>query len=856
MPPKTKSKKTGKVKSPSAEDALTTDEMSKDQMEQHIVRLREELEREREERNYFQLERNKIQDFWEICKRDLEETKAELRSRRREKEEEEERHRVEISIYKQKLKQVLSEQQHAAVSAMKIDSLVSSSLVLNHHTESEQNLHRRTHVQQSEVRQKQLHNQNHLNELQQKHQVELMDLMNHYDQRHREMEEKYHRKVMLMSEEEHKRRKASVSEYEEQMKKRLEILTEEHSRAFRSAEEYYSSVQKKLLTDQQTLKVRGHNASVSVVQQRLSLQGELAEVKKQRLRLSRELAVVQEENRRLHESLLDAERKLPELTKQLEEHEHAKAQRKLSDARVQALEEQLRDVTVEHQFLLQAFHKVEQERDELLKKQQALILDVQQRSGVKDLLLERKLAALTEALEKNQALLSGTTVFLDPAVQREARTDVDLEEQITRLTEEMERERKEKTDFQLERKKIQEFWENCKRDLEKTKEALRGRRRERDEQEERHRLEITVYKHKLKQVQSEQQAAISEKKIEAAVTSTLVQNQFSESEQELHRKTQLMQTEVRQKKLNNQNCINELRQKHQVELMDLMYYYDRRLRDMEVKYHEKVMSLAEAENQCRKKRVSEYEEEMKKHLESLSEEHSRAFRSVEEYYSIVQKKLLVDQQMLRDNLAEVKKQRLRLGRELSTVQQENKSLRESLQEAERKFPVLMEQLEEHERAKAQRKVSDTRIQILEEQLIDVMVECELLLQAFHKVEQERDELLRKQRAMILDVQQRGGRKDLLLERKLATLSETLEQNSSLLCTVLSTDNLDPTAADRASVQLKEILDSKKAAVRALQDELLRDCQEYDQLLLSVQEKMINQSTEDFPFRAADVVLSG
>ncbi|KAM9792228.1 dynein regulatory complex subunit 4 [Neosynchiropus ocellatus] len=827
--------------------------MSKDQMEQHIVRLREELEREREERNYFQLERNKIQDFWEICKRDLEETKSELRSRRREKEEEEERHRVEISIYKQKLKQVLSEQQHAAVSEMKIDSMVSSSLILNQHTESEQNLHRRTHVQQSEVRQKQLHNQNHLNELQQKHQVELMDLMNQYDRRLREMEEKYHRKVMLMSEEENKRRKASVSEYEEQMKKRLEVLTEEHSRAFRSAEEYYASIQKKLLTDQQTLK------------------GELAEVKKQRLRLGRELSAVQDENKRLHGSLLDAERKLPELTKQLEEHEHAKAQRKvsdliavkiqacrrinerlqqLSDARVQVLEEQLRDVTVEHQLLLQAFHKVEQERDELLKKQQALILDVQQRSGVKDLLLERKLAALTEALEKNQALLSGAKVFLDPAVQQE------LEEQITRLTEEMERERKEKTDFQLERKKIQEFWENCKRDLEKTKEALRGRRRERDEQEERHRLEITVYKQKLKQVQSEQQAAISEKKIEAAVTSTLVQNQFTESEQELHRKTQLMQTEVRQKKLNNQNCINELRQKHQVELMDLMYYYDRRLRDMEVKYHEKVMSLAEAANQSRKKRVSEYEEEMKKHLESLTEEHSRAFRSVEEYYSIVQKKLLVDQQMLRDNLAEVKKHRLRLGRELSAVQQENKSLRESLQEAERKFPVLMEQLEEHERAKAQRKVSDTRIQILEEQLIDVMVECELLLQAFHKVEQERDELLRKQRAIILDVQQRGGRKDLLLERKLAALSETLEQNSSLLCTVLSTDNLDQTAADRASVQLKEILDSKKAAVRALQDELLRDCQEYDQLLLSVQEKMINQSAEDFPFKTANMVLSG
>lgn len=62
------------------------------------MRLREELEREREEKSFFQLERDKIREFWEISKRSLEEAKAELRSRQREREEEEERHRVETSV--------------------------------------------------------------------------------------------------------------------------------------------------------------------------------------------------------------------------------------------------------------------------------------------------------------------------------------------------------------------------------------------------------------------------------------------------------------------------------------------------------------------------------------------------------------------------------------------------------------------------------------------------------------------------------------------------------------------------------------------------------------------------------------
>ena len=82
------------------------------QLEEHIVRLREELDREREERNYFQLERDKVNTFWEITKRQYEEKKAELRNKEREMEEAEERHQVEIKVYKQKVKHLLYEHQN------------------------------------------------------------------------------------------------------------------------------------------------------------------------------------------------------------------------------------------------------------------------------------------------------------------------------------------------------------------------------------------------------------------------------------------------------------------------------------------------------------------------------------------------------------------------------------------------------------------------------------------------------------------------------------------------------------------------------------------------------------------------
>merc|ERR1712002_453699 len=81
-------------------------------MGEHVKRLREELEREREERNYFQLERDKVNTFWEITKRQLEEKRAELRNKDREMEDAEEKHQIEIKVYKQKVKHLLYEHQN------------------------------------------------------------------------------------------------------------------------------------------------------------------------------------------------------------------------------------------------------------------------------------------------------------------------------------------------------------------------------------------------------------------------------------------------------------------------------------------------------------------------------------------------------------------------------------------------------------------------------------------------------------------------------------------------------------------------------------------------------------------------
>lgn len=52
-------------------DGVDTAAMTRDQLEAFAIRLKNEMEREREERNFFQLERDKLREFWEITRNQL-----------------------------------------------------------------------------------------------------------------------------------------------------------------------------------------------------------------------------------------------------------------------------------------------------------------------------------------------------------------------------------------------------------------------------------------------------------------------------------------------------------------------------------------------------------------------------------------------------------------------------------------------------------------------------------------------------------------------------------------------------------------------------------------------------------------
>lgn len=62
--------------------------------------------------------------------------------------------------------------------------------------------------------------------------------------------------------------------------------------------------------------------------------------------------------------------------------------------------------------------------------------------------------------------------------------------------------------------------------------------------------------------------------------------------------------------------------------------------------------------------------------------------------------------------------------------------------------------------------------------------------------------MKKQTEVILDVQQKNRLKELLLERKLTALTETLEKKEAQLCAALSASSVDQPAGSSAANKLE------------------------------------------------------
>eukprot|EP00898_Chlorokybus_atmophyticus_P003779 jgi/Chlat1/4401/Chrsp29S04617 len=359
---------------------------SREEMAEKLAELEKDKQKEEEWRSYMQLERDRVSAYWEIARREGEERVAELRHREREAEEAEERHAVQLKVYKQKVKHLVYEHGQQ-VAALRAEAEAAAALRDEERRREAETLANDKRALKREMREMEAARDDSVRALRLEHAKEVTKLRQEFESNAKELHQKYEKKMKLLRDEMELRRKQEVHEMEERKNSHINELMKKHEKAFAEIKTYYNDIT--------------HN-NLDLIK---TLKDGVAEMKRKEASNEKLMYEIAQENKRLSEPLSNALKEVEHLRHQLANYEKDKSSLAQTKARLSESEKQLRNLEWEHEVVEQRFARTQAERDELYTRFEQSVFAVQQKSGLKNLLLEKKLDMMCDQLEKKEAQL-------------------------------------------------------------------------------------------------------------------------------------------------------------------------------------------------------------------------------------------------------------------------------------------------------------------------------------------------------------------------------------------------------------------------------------------------------------------
>jgi len=345
-----------------------------------------ETQKEERDFNEFQQQREKLNYFWIVEKKKLEDSKAELRNKERELQDLEEKHQVEIKVYKQRVKHLLYEHQNE-ITRRKTGAETALKLSQDDHRLDEVELKSDRRALKLELKETELTHDDFLKSLKQEHDRNITNLRHEFERKASEVQRNYEKKTKAVRERLEERRKRETLAIEHSKNVHIEALMKAHEKAFAEIKNYYNDIT--------------HN-NLDLIK---SLKEEVGEMRRKEQQDEKQMEHIAQENRRMSEPFKKAREDVDELRGELARYEREKGELRAAKARLLVVESQFSSLRWEDEVLRQRHTEVAAQRDALDERFTAVAAEVKQKAQFKALLLEKKLDTVAETLEARDAQL-------------------------------------------------------------------------------------------------------------------------------------------------------------------------------------------------------------------------------------------------------------------------------------------------------------------------------------------------------------------------------------------------------------------------------------------------------------------
>jgi len=229
----------------------------------------------------------------------------------------------------------------------------------------------------------------------------ILELRQEYDRKARDMQQKYELRMRTIREEMEAQRRDQIAKIEEAKNAQIQGVMAKNRKDFEEIRVYYNEITTSNLDSIKRLKE------------------EHQEIKKTENDDAKKMWDLEQRNKQLKEPMKRANQEVERLEQELLAYEEDKKRLASVKEKIKQSETLLKRMEFQHEVLQQQLGQVTNEREDLYSKFQHAIYDVQQRSGLKNLILEKKIDTVEEALETTEAQVSEllTSANVDPATQ-------------------------------------------------------------------------------------------------------------------------------------------------------------------------------------------------------------------------------------------------------------------------------------------------------------------------------------------------------------------------------------------------------------------------------------------------------
>ena len=418
------------------------------------------------------------------------------------------------------------------------------------------------------------------------------------------------------------------------------------------------------------------------------------------------------------------------------------------------------------------------------------------------------------------------------------------------LQEQLKEEKSMRNYFQLERDRINSFWDISKKEGEQLRAELRNKDREIEELQEQHQVELKVYKQKVRHLLYEQKISNDRFKIESENALKLQADEFRQKQAQLKEDKRALKHQMKSKELAHEEYIKSLKNQQDKNITKLREDFERQLKETQIKYQDKMTKLRENLESRARKEAMEIEEEKNFQIQNLMEKHKQAFEQMKNYYHGITTNNLVLIKSLKEEVARMKKNEASNEKLMFEIMSDNNKLTDPLINALNDIDNMRVELANYAKDKVSLENAKNRMVALEDQLKGLKWEHEILEQSYRNLQKERDELYQKFEKTIHEVQQKAMLKNQLLETKVSALQEHVEKRDAQLREVIKASRLDENAVDNVTMQVEDVIEEKNKHIRDLKFEVEKQKKLNNDLVHVVVDKMKQYGipTEEFAMR--------